>query len=357
MKILHVLSTFGTGGAEVCAIEQSNELVRKGHTCDIVTLYDVEESNMLLRKLHASVRHFSLGKKAGLDPSCYCKLLSFIKKGGYDIVHAHVRAIAYILPAAIFLRRVKFFATIHSEAKREAGSNISKWSRQILFKTGLCTPVTISEESQQSFEHFYKMKAPMVYNGVAPYTLNHKLQLKSNPRQIVFVHPASCQPVKNQELLFKAFALLAKDDVDFKVYWIGSKNNYSELFDSLQSIKCEQIQYDGMVSNVRDYLYSADAMCLTSHMEGMPMTIIESFSVGCVPICTPVGGILNMIQDGKNGILSKSLTVDDYYQALKRFCDMHIEDRNLLSQNARGSFEKYSINKSVEGYLKLYSKQ
>ena len=41
---------------------------------------------------------------------------------------------------------------------------------------------------------------------------------------------------------------------------------------------------------VRDYMIAADAMCLSSKMEGMPMTIIEAFSVGLPALCTPVGG-------------------------------------------------------------------
>ncbi len=34
-------------------------------------------------------------------------------------------------------------------------------------------------------------------------------------------------------------------------------------------------------------------------LRGMPVTLIECFAVGAIPVCTPVGGIVNVIRDGE----------------------------------------------------------
>ena len=310
MRILQVLATLGTGGAEHCAVELTNELIRQGNDCDLLTLFDVDHENDLVKQLNPCANVYSLGKKLGLDLKCYIRLYKQIKQGCYDVVHAHVGAIPYLLLSTIVLRKVKFVATIHSEARREAGKSISKWNRFLMFQHGLCTPVTISEESKKSFDEYYNMDASMVYNGVSNYAGNGIAPLRDNEDQFLFIHPASCQPVKNQELLIKAFTKLVMEYSNSKMIWLGSNASYKTLFDSLISIKPQQFEYLGVVPNVREYLSQADAMCLSSKMEGMPMTIIEAFSAGCPSLCTPVGGIVNMIENGVNGMLSEDLEIE-----------------------------------------------
>ena len=354
MRILQVLSTLCTGGAEHCAVELTNELIRQGYKCDIVTLFDVEENNELIKQLNPQVKFYSLHKKLGLDLRCYARLYRFIKKGQYDVVHAHVGAIPYLLLSTLLLKSVKFVATIHSEARREAGKSISKWNRFLMFQHGLCTPVTISEESKASFDDYYNMDAPIVYNGVSNYTPGKSLNLRDNEEQLLFIHPASCQIVKNQQLLFKAFTKLFKEYKNIKLYWLGNNKTYYNLYESLIPEMPEIAKFVGVVPNVRDYLAEADAMCLSSKMEGMPMTIIEAFSVGCPSLCTPVGGIVNMIENGVNGMLSDDLEVESYYKMLKSFCELTTEQRKQMRDMAKRSFAKYSIENSVRGYLEIY---
>ncbi len=355
MKILQVIPTLDQGGAEHFVFELTNALCKKGECCDVVTLFDVPSDNfMALQLLNNGVKIYNLGKKNGLDITIYYKLLKLIKNNCYDVVHSHVGAIKYTLLAAFALKKVSFFSTIHSEAQREAGKSIELWSRKILFKFGKCTPVTISEESEKSFEDFYGFKTIMIPNGVSEYEPGSNLCIRDNKEQLVFIHPASCQPVKNQALLFDAFTRLSQIYPNIKLIWVGSNNNHKELFDRLKDRMPIQASYKGVVSNVRDYMYAADAMCLSSKMEGLPMTVIEAFSVGCIPLCTPVGGCLSVINDGENGFLSEDQTVEGYYKMLNSFVQLSSEERALIKNNALLSFKKYSIKETCYNYLMAY---
>ncbi len=351
MKILQIIPLLVPGGAERFVVELSDELVRQGYDCSILTFYAFEEKVNL--KVQDGVQHDIILKRKGFDPVLMFKVYNYIKKNRFDVVHVHVSAIKYILLASFLLPKVKFVATIHSEATREAGRSIDKWSRKLMFKFNRCTPVTISEESLASFEKFYGRTAPMVYNGVAE-KKTRNIGLRDNEEQVVFVHVASCQPVKNQELLFNAFNQIIKAFSNTKLIWIGSLSSYSDLFNQLKDNFGSTIEYHGIVENVRDYLYSSDALCLSSKMEGMPMSIIEAFSVGCIPLSTPVGGCVNMIENGVNGFLSHDLSVESYSNMLLAFCNSSKDDRYLLSQNALSSFAKYSITKCAEQYIEIY---
>lgn len=354
MRILQIIPTLETGGAEHFVFELSNELCRQGHSVELLTLFETAEDNPLRQRLDKSIKVTSLKKKKGLEPRIFYSVWQFIHRRKFDVVHGHVGAIKYMLFASLFCRKVKFVATIHSEARREAGKSIDKWARKLMFGLKRCVPVTISEESEKSFEEFYGRNGVMIRNGVGPYTQEKAILLRDNENQIVFLHPASCQRVKNQELLLKGFNRLLDEGVDAKLVWVGSNETFIDLFRSLEPLMKRNVSFLGVVNNVRDYMVAADAMCLSSKMEGMPMTIIEAFSVGLPVLCTPVGGCVDMVKPGKNGYLSDDMTEDSYFRMMKSFVELSKEDRSKMSVDALASFANYSIENCAKRYLQVY---
>lgn len=356
MRILQIIPNLGSGGAEHFVAELSNELSRQGHDVELLSLSAIPDNNPLRESLDTRVKLSTLNKKNGLWIGGFTAVYNYIRKNNYDVVHAHVGAIKYITLASMICRNKRFIATIHSEAKREAGKSIDRWSRKLMFRLKFCVPVTISIESERSFEGFYGRKGVMIFNGVSDYRQKKVLQLRDRDNQIVFLHPASCQTVKNQELLFKAFNRLLDDGIDAKVVWVGNNKIYYDLFKSLEPLM-RSVSFLGEVDNVRDFMVASDAVCLSSKMEGMPMTIIEAFSVGRPVLCTPVGGCLNMIKNGENGLLSKDLSVESYYQMLSSFASMYKEDREYMGNNAFVSSNDYTIENCANKYLKIYENE
>ena len=357
MKILQIVPTLGTGGAEHFVVELSNELCRQGHHVEILTLYDVAEDNPLRQSLDSRIKTYSLKKKKGFEPRLFYSVWQFIHRRKFDVVHGHVGAIKYLTAAAFLCRGVKFVATIHSEARREAGASADKWSRKLMFGCKVCVPVTISEESEKSFEEFYGRKAEMIFNGVSEYVQKKEIRLRDRDTHTVFLHPASCQPVKNQELLFSAFNRLLDKGYDAKVVWVGSNETFKSLYDSLEPLMQRNVSFLGVVDSVRDYMKAADAMCLSSKMEGMPMTIIEAFSVGCPVLCTPVGGCVDMIKQGKNGMMSDDLSIESYERMLEAFVQLKKEEREIFAIGALASFKDYSVEECSSRYLQVYQKK
>lgn len=94
----------------------------------------------------------------------------------------------------------------------------------------------------------------------------------------------------------------------------------------------------GTRNNPRDYMKAADAFCLSSLYEGIPITLIECFSVGTIPICTPVGGMKNMLKYGKNGILSMGVSRQEIEDSLVRFMDILDEGKEAMKLNLFISF-------------------
>jgi glycosyltransferase involved in cell wall biosynthesis len=356
MKILEVIPSLQSAGAERLVVELSNELSRReGIEVTILQLYPFNEKDLLKPLVDKTVIVKSLNKPKGFNLFCYFKLAKFIKNGKYDVVHTHTNATLYLLWTTLINRGPIYCSTIHSDAKREAGGLLTSCLKKILYKFRLCVPITISERSNQSFVDYYHLQAPIIYNGIKPFNGSLPKDNK-NKGLFVFVHIARTHPIKNQVMLYRCINRLALEGYKVLLYHYGRFYD-EEVSKQLESLKTDNIIFAGETEMPQIILQQADALCMSSLMEGMPMTIIEAFSVACPVITTPVGGCVNMVKEGYNGLLSKSTDEVDYYEALKKFVNLTYEEREEMKKNAYKSFKKYDIRETAENYLKVFKKQ
>lgn len=81
--------------------------------------------------------------------------------------------------------------------------------------------------------------------------------------------------------------------------------------------------------------YSPDVFITTSESEGLPVSIMEAFSCGIPAIATAVGGIPEMVIDGKTGFLvSDNASPDEIAQAIEKYYALDISQQRKMRENA-----------------------
>jgi glycosyltransferase involved in cell wall biosynthesis len=359
MKIIEIIPNLNSGGAEKFVVDITNELSSQGYDATLLTLYETSGDDILQGFLKNDVHRVSLGKQLGFDLKCLIQLYKYICKEKPDVVHAHTGGITYLILSAFLYRRCKYFVTIHNDAKVDAGSGIRKIIRNVLIKFRLVTPITISEESEISFQRFYGLKGNLILNGCAEYHASEIID-ESKYRQgvdFLFIHVGRFQIQKNQMCLVRAFDKLLHDGVKARLILIGRKED-EYIYNNVAPYFSDNIVYLGEQKNPRDYVKISDAFCMSSAWEGMPITIIEAFSVGCPAIVTPAGGCVNMVENGVNGFLATEISEESYYQALKKYTLLDKSTRETMSQNAFNSYKKnYSIERTTKNYVKLFNSE
>ena len=362
MKILHIHTSLQVGGIEALIADLSNEMSKK-HDVTVCTIFEPSNEDVFFRRLSEKIKKISCHKiEKGFSLKEILSIYRVIKNGDYDIIHMHGFMHYYIFSIICMLKKTNFIYTVHNDAEKEN----CKWDKRLfllkkmIFKSKLVFPVTISEASQSSFEKLYHVDNKMIYNGVSRVVDSGKKEslissLRITNDTLVFFHAGRIVEQKNQLVLCKVFKKLIEEGYDVTLIIAGDVHNV-KTFRKIEPYFSDRIVYVGKRDDVIELIKESDAFCLSSIFEGMPISLIESFSVGCIPICSPVGGIVNMIIDNENGFLSRSPYEDDYYDCVKRFINSEENQlRNIRIRAKKAFAEKYDIRISSKEYLNLYT--
>ena len=99
-------------------------------------------------------------------------------------------------------------------------------------------------------------------------------------------------------------------------------------------------------ADVQKLLSAADVLVLPSYGEGMAMSVLEAMSFGLCIVCTPVGALAEVIEDGVSGLLVQPGDVEGLAKALRRT----VEDADLRRTLGDGALSRYRKDYDVRAY-------
>ena len=348
------------GGIESVICSIAGEMARQGHDVTVCSIYRPKQDDIFWYQLPENVHRDTLGKETtGFSLREVFAVYRYIRRGHFDVVQLH-GFLYYFFFAVVMLPRQRFFYTFHSDARREN----FKWDarffplKKLVFRLGLVRAITISPASQQSFRDLYGCSSSLCENGIPMPAVDDSPNVvdeaRLTPSTRVFLHPGRITEAKNQLVLVRVFRRLIEEGQDVVLLIVGKEED-DAILQQLRPYFSDRIRYLGLRTDVPSLLARADAMCLPSVWEGLPITLLECLAVGCIPVCSPVGGIVNVVEDGRNGLLSASSAEDDYYQAMQRFLVLDADGAARMKQQVRASFQPYHISHTVEKYLAAYA--
>lgn len=198
----------------------------------------------------------------------------------------------------------------------------------------------------------------------SPTDLNTHYRLRTElglpPRSFIFAYSGKLNRGKGLDMLVRAFARVRAVRKDAHLLLIGAGGQ--------QFLSCEStlrgeavnrslsasITFTGYVTRVADYLRASDAFVFPSESEALGLALIEGMACELPALGSATGGILDIIEDGKNGRL---LPVGDemvWAQAMIDLMD-HAEERAAwAAAGLRTAREKFSIESAATAHEKLF---
>lgn len=105
---------------------------------------------------------------------------------------------------------------------------------------------------------------------------------------------------------------------------------------------------------VRKELDQATLFALPSHAEGVPMALLEAMSCGLPVVTTPVGGIPEVVQNGRNGLLVTPQDIDALERALTTLLESPAERERLGSEAHETIARNFSLSATLDKLAAIY---
>jgi len=110
----------------------------------------------------------------------------------------------------------------------------------------------------------------------------------------------------------------------------------------------------GRVENVEDYLRASDIFAFPSVFEGLGLSLIEAQACGLACVASRTGGIVDIIEDGKNGLLVNPGQVEELGAGLAALLSDEDRRRGVGLAGRKSALERFDIQDSLDRYRALF---
>lgn len=276
----------------------------------------------------------------------------------YDIVHIHVGAEASVPRKTIFAAICRIYKKkliIHFHPSSEILLFEQKHSKGIknLFSYSDLLIVLAPQWVKYIDKAFpdNKFNIKVLYNP-CPKAIRSIAKKENN---ILFA--GAIRERKGYNRLLEAFAKIAHKYPAWKLVFAGNGEieKAQELAAELNINK--QTKFLGWVSgkDKEDAFHKASIYCLPSWGEGFPMGVIDAWAYGIPVVTTPVGGIVDIIEHGINGLIFDVYNTDELASCLEKLIISESNRNRIIKEADKLVNNEFNIKQIAKELDKIYS--
>jgi glycosyltransferase involved in cell wall biosynthesis len=363
IRVLQVIPCYGTGGAERMGVHLMLNLDRKRFEIGAISLYDPAGTGFERSLARDNVPVWYLGKRRGPDPHMLPRIASVIRRFRPHVVHTHRYVLRYTLPLASYRRVPARVHTVHNLAEKEVDWP-GRWVHRLAFRQGVL-PVSIGQAVTVSLMRTYGIDySPTIPYGIpvqeyrTPSITREVWREREGfaPKDLLFVCVARFAPQKNHALLLESFAQGPAKDPHAYLLLVGSGKLELEVKKQAEALGLrDKARFLGKRADIPEILNAADVFVLASDWEGNPLSIMEAMAAGKPVICTAVGGVPELVEDGQGGLIVPQRDRQALAEAMSYMLEDPEARSSMGSASARRAMSHFDRKAMTEAYEDLYT--
>ncbi len=314
--------------------------------------HDVELLNIPIHVVYGLTRNIKLFG----DISCIRNLISLLKDIKPDLIHAHTSKAGLIARISGKLCGIPTVYTSHGLAFSSGTPRV----RRIIslfaekFLATISSRVICVSESDRKFAIQVGVGNSKILNTVryGIYDIQVNLsQPEIQPPRLIMV--ARFNEQKDQATLLKAIAKIP--DFQGHLDLVGSGPSLEACVDLSDHLGISKyVSFLGDRRDVPDLLSRSQIFILSTHYEGLPISILEAMRSGLPVIASNVNGIPEEVEHGLNGFVVPPRDASALAEAIKLLVES-LELRESMGKAARHRFEKeFTIDRMVREVGDIY---
>lgn len=356
------------GGSGVVATELGKLLAEKGHEIHFISSSMPFRLNKVYGNIYyheVGVNQYSVFQYPPYDLALASKIAEVTKREQLDVLHAHYavpHAVCAVLAKQMVGGKLKIVTTLHGTDITVLGYDPSLSD---MIKFGIEQSDVVTAVSNALVKQTYELldvQKPIqtVYNFVDERVYhkknaNHlKKEYGIDENEKVIIHVSNFRKVKRVPDVVCAFSLVRKH-LPAKLLLVGDGPEMTVVSRLVTELGLsDDVRFLGKQDKL-DELYSiSDVKMLLSEKESFGLVLLEAMACGVPCIGTTIGGIPEVIEDGKTGFLCELGNVEEVAnKALRILTDKHLH-MYMAKQAVQTVYQKFYSGQIVEQYEDIY---
>jgi glycosyltransferase involved in cell wall biosynthesis len=311
-RVLWLTKGLGRGGAERLLVSGAKRLDRSRFELEVAYLLPWKEA--LVPELESQgVRTHCLGGSKAVDVRWVGRLHRLVRQRRFDLVHTH-------MPYVGFGARTipRHHATIvHTEHNTwERYRYLTRWTNRLTYSRNAAV-IAVSHAVAASISPLRFMRSwpviRVIHHGaeLSEFDLvTHESRVLARtilglPQDALVIGSiGNFTAKKDHRTLLEATARAASSHRGLRLVLVGTGPLERELHDISHALGLEsRVVFAGSRDDVPELLPAFDVFALSSRNEGLPIALLEAMAAGLPCVATSVGGVPEVITDGREGLL------------------------------------------------------
>lgn len=361
ISVLHIVEELKIGGLERIIFEIATKLNKDEYN---VNVWCITRGGRIAKELLAAgINVRILGIDSYYNPLNILRLARYFKRLNPDIVHSHTyfsntigRIAGKLAQVSVIITHVH--NTYHNYSKR---NHLIERVLSVNTDKIICCSKAVRNYVLKT-EKIEARKTIVINNGIdlrlfheqgSGSTLRKSLKMGDNVPVVITV--ASLTEKKGHRYLLKALKIIKGKCNSLKALIVGD----GPLRHELRNIAGEyglqdSVIFTGQREDIRELLEISDLFVLPSLQEGLPLAVIEAMSTGLPVIATAVGGVPDVIDDGKTGILVPFGNLEALSNAVLTLLADPKKKERIGRCGQRAAIDNFGSEKMVAEVDKLY---
>lgn len=354
LRILQVVSSSATSGAERHCIDLCKLLKKGGHHIEVV----IPQCDWMQAELaEAGITAHTFDFKANKGLSALGSMIKLVSRKRYDLVHAHLSRAAYLTLAAGWLKGVPLVCTVHVETAEPAYRLAARKTNRIVAVSNYIRNYLVQSGVKEDF-------IDVVYNGTdfgdleytIPTSVHEEFSVPAD-RQLVGLIGRVCKE-KGHGVAVEALPDVLAIHPDTHLFFVGRKEEgyYETLVERVDQLGLtDRVTFTGNRGDVPRMIDALSFSILPSVMEACPLVALETMARGKPLVASKVGGLSELVLHEKTGLL-----VDQNAKAFAEGMDYMLRSdvtRMEMGENAKKWIkEKFTVAQMTERLEAVYAR-
>lgn len=357
MKILCVIDSLGSGGAQRQLVNLAVGFKQMGHDVSFLVYHDLNFFENILESASISVNKI-------IEPNYllrFLKIRRFIRQGDYESVLSFLEAANFICELSGFPNR-KWKLVV---GERSANPKILESLKLKIFRWFHLASDHVVSNSKENLDIVRRAnpllkddKCHVIYNIVdfEKWRPKPDYQFRKNGKLHIIV-VASHQYLKNLNGLVEAVSLLNETEKSqLSINWVGGRRSDNSKEEAIQKIKkyglSKIFSFNDHTHDIAEMVQEADILGLFSFYEGLPNVVCEAMATGKVVIASNVSDIPYLIKD--NQLLCDPFSKEDICRVLRYALTLNFNEvENISNRNVKNAIHFFNKKDILEKYVHL----